>query len=80
LHYQPGLKSKRCSLYLFSKHNGLVLPEHDCTEWLMPQRELKFLLRKAGIDARYAHFAVWSQDRASPWRSAAYPVRRLLGD
>lgn len=76
--FRPGSPSQRCAVYLFNEHNGIVLGEQSCEQWVSFHRQVVFQLRKAGLTIENTQLAVWSQDTNNPWRSEPYALADLL--
>lgn len=76
--FAENLKDERCIVYLFGEQNGLLNKAVDCTQWVIPYRELKYLLRLAGYSLSDVSMAVWTEDPAGRFYSKPYKLDEVF--
>lgn len=75
---EPTLQGSACIVYLFTPDNGIIFDASNCDNWRIPRRQLFHQLRKAGMNVEETKLAIWSDDKAHPWRSESYRLQELL--
>ncbi len=78
LNFADDLNSDHCFVYVFGKHNGLLLEVADCKQFRVSYQELSYQARMTGYALPEMSIAVWTKDPNNRQYSKVYNMRKLL--